>query len=221
MATTVEIVDQRAALRTSKYGRGRIAASVLQLTAASAPRQLSLYDELAVAKTLLQDAVEVYESATARIKDACALGLTDPKTLQAMFSTLSGMQPRIQSGLDTVRAIAKTATDIEMSIAIQPDLLAFLAAKIENVISSNIEDDALRGQVEHELLTAFADTTIKSQQSQQHILSPADTVYEIDHSVPDVPCDEASYADRLRSVAKSEEPLPEWKNYSELEQDSE
>jgi hypothetical protein len=101
--TTVQIVDERAALRTSKYGRGRIAHSVLQLTAASAPRQLSLYDELAVAKTLLQDSVEVYEAATTRIKDACAMGMVDPKMLQAMFSTISGMQPRIQSTLDTVR----------------------------------------------------------------------------------------------------------------------
>jgi len=204
-------------LRRAKYGRGRIAASVLDITAASAPSQLGLYEELALAKSLLRDAVDVYEAATVRIEDGLALGKADPKMLQHLFNTISGMQPRIQSVLDTVRSIAKTAADVEMSIAITPDLLAFLANKIENVITDNIKDEELREDLQHELLTAFADTTIKSQQSQQHILSPADTVYEIDHSVPDTPCNEEDYAERLKTVAISTEPLPDWKSYNDLE----
>jgi hypothetical protein len=223
--TTVTAKDLPAnhVLRRSKYGRSRIASSILEITAASAPTQLGLYDELAAAKVLLQDSIATYEVATARIEQILLLGSgTAPesqKMLGALFSTLSQMQPRIQSCLDTVRSIAKTATDIEMSVAIAPDMLAFLAAKIERVITDTVKDDTVRQNLEHQLHTAFAETTIRSQQNEYNILSPADTVYEIDKSVPDVECNEASYSDRLGKDEESDEPLPSWTNYNELERE--
>lgn len=205
-------------LRKSKYGNSRIASTILQLTAASAPSQLGLYDELAAAKVLLQDSIAIYEVATARIEQALSLAVADPKMLTGLFNTISSMQPRIQSCLDTVRSIARTATDIEMSVAIAPDMLAFLASKIERVVNE-IEDEETRTSIEHQLHTAFAETTIRSQQTQYNILSPADTVYEIDMSVPEVECTEESYVERLGKEQESDEPLPSWTDYNELEQD--
>lgn len=210
----------QSSLRKSNYGSGRIARSVLTLTAASAPAQLGLYQELALARTALADTTKIYENMTAEVMNAVEQGTNgkpDLDMLRQAYSLLSLIQPRLQSGLDTVRSIAKTASDIEMAIAIQPDMLAFLAGSIERIIASNVEDEETRENLEHELLTAFAETTIRSHQATEAILSPHDTVYQIDQAVPDVPCDEASYADRLKKTAETEEPLPEWETYNELE----
>lgn len=204
-------------LRKSTYGSGRIARSIFALTAASAPSQLGLYQELALAKTALADTAKVYECMTSDVMLAIESGKAEPELLRQAYSMLSLIQPRLQSGLDTVRSIAKTASDIEMAIAIQPDMLAFLASSIERIITTNVRDDRTRENLEHELLTAFAETTIRSHQSTEAILSPHDTVYQIDQSVPDVPCDEADYANRLKKTEESEEPLPEWETYSDLE----
>lgn len=221
MAT--KTIEQKVAssLRKSNYGSGRIARSVLTLTAASAPSQLGLYQELAVARTALADTTKIYENMTAEVMEAvenCKGGSKeDLETLRQAYSILSLIQPRLQSGLDTVRSIAKTAADIEMSIAIQPDMLAFLASSIERIIATNVDDEDTRENLEHELLTAFAETTIRSHQATEAILSPHETVYQIDKSVPEVECNEEDYADRLKKTQESEEPMPDWETYNELE----
>jgi hypothetical protein len=206
-------------LRKARYGKGRIARSILQITAASAPTQLALYDELALAKSLLQDAVTVYESTTSKILEAVDSGKCSEDQLRTAFAAMALMQPKIHAGIDSVRAVAKTAADIEMSIAIQPDMLAHLAQAVERIVIDNIEDEDTKANIEHQLLTAFAETTIRSHQNKQVILSPADTVYQIDMSVPEVECDEQSYADRLKNEQKTSEPLPDWKSYDALERE--
>lgn len=206
-------------IRRSRYGsdRGRIASSILELTAASAPKQLGLYEELALAKTLVQDTVNVYEATTTQLENWLKAGIADPKVLSNAFSMLNLMQPRIEKGLDTVRAIAKTAADIELAVSISPDMLAFLAAKIERVITETPMSEDLREDLQHELLTAFADTTIRSQQASFNILSPADTVYTIDKAVPEVECTQESYEERLGKELEDTEPLPEWTTLDDLE----
>lgn len=216
----VHVIGTSTELRKARYGRGRIANSILQITAASAPTQLALYEELALAKSLLQDAVTVYEHTTSKIMEAVESGKCTEDQLRTAFGSMALMQPKIHAGIDSVRSVAKTAADIEMAIAIQPDMLAHLAQAVERIISDNIEDDDIKGNIEHQLLTAFAETTIRSQQNTQVILSPADTVYQIDMSVPEVECDEASYADRLKNEQKTEEPLPSWKSYDALERET-
>ena len=84
---------------------------------------------------------------------------------------------------------------------------------------SSSVSESQRAELEHELLTTFAETTIRSQQTQQMILSPAATVKAIDDSVPHVECDEASYATRLKTTATTDEELPSWEDYHDLEQE--
>lgn len=192
----------------------------MQITAASAPAQLGLYDELALARALLQDAVTVYEHTNTKVMQAIESGKCTEDQLRNAFGAMALMQPKLHAGIDTVRAVAKTAADIELAIAIQPDMLAHLAASVERIIDENITDERTKETLEHELLTAFAETTIRSHQNTQVILSPADTVYKIDMSVPDVPCDEESYANRLKNEEKTAEPLPTWKSYDALERES-
>lgn len=217
MATKTIEEKVASSLRKSNYGSGRIAKSVLSLTAASAPAQLGLYQELALAKTALSDTAKVYELMTSTVMEAMEEGKPDLEMLRQAYSLLSLVQPRLQSGLDTVRSIAKTAADIEMSIAIQPDMLAFLASSIERIISTNVADEETRENLEHELLTAFAETTIRSHQATEAILSPHETVYKIDQSVPEVECNDEDYADRLKKKQESEEPMPDWESYNDLE----
>lgn len=197
----------------TRYGKGRIADTIMQITCASAPKQLGLYDELALAKVLLQDAVNIYEQISEKLNNPTK----DTDLLLKLFQSLAMMQPPIRAMLETVRSVAKTATDIEMSVAIQPDMLAYLAQRIEQVIAEEVTDETTKANLEHGLLTAFADTTIRSQQTQQAILSPYETVRAIDEMVPVVPCDEESYATRLKTAAKSDENLPSWEDYHELE----
>ena len=220
MAATTQTQAVSTQLRRARYGKGRIAQSILQITAASAPTQLGLYEELALAKSLLQDAVTVYEHTTSKVMQAVESGNCSEDQLRTAFASMALMQPKIHAGIDSVRSVAKSAADIEMSIAIQPDMLAHLARALEQIIGDNIEDQELKDNIEHQLLTAFAETTIRSQQNSQVILSPAETVYQIDMAVPEVECDEASYADRLKNEQKTSEPLPAWKSYDALERES-
>lgn len=201
----------------TRYGKSRIASTIMEITSATAPRQLGLYDELALAKVMLADAVSVYEQLSKIL--GIERDYTDPELLMKLHQSLAMMHPNIRALLETVRSVAKTATDIEMTVAISPDMLAYLAGRIEQVIQESVKDPELRAELEHELLTTFAETTIRSQQTQQTILSPAATVKAIDDSVPHVECDEASYATRLKTTAATDEELPSWEDYHDLEQE--
>lgn len=209
--STATLIEQKPRTR---YGKGRIADTIMSITNASAPKQLGLYEELALAKAMLQDAVNLYE----QISDGINSPTKDLGVLTKLFQSLAMMQPPIRAMLETVRSVAKTATDIEMSVAIQPDMLAYLAQRIEQVIAEQVTDEETRTSLEHGLMTAFAETTIRSQQTQHVILSPYDTVKAIDEAVPQVPCDEQSYATRLKATAVTDEQLPSWEDYSDLEQ---
>lgn len=211
------VLLQHSEYNAPRYGQrdGRIARSITRFMQGPSPAQLGLYEELALARTLLADIVKVYDSNTPDVDDESKL---TPQARALRVSNLIGLMPKVHVALDAVRGLAKAAADIESAISIQPMLVASLAQTLQHTIydicGANIE---LRDRFEHNLSSIFS--MLKTPADQAEVLSPHDTIAAMDKCVPYVDgIADISAADTYEKGGEhSDDERPQWTTLDELE----
>jgi hypothetical protein len=189
-----------------RYGAagGRISNAVSMFMRGPTVSQLSTLEELALARQQLSDVVIAYEAATTN-----AIGAGDSA---ALLKSIGTMQPLVREAIETVRRVAKTAADIESSLRVQPAMVAALAQTLQStVVRLCGHDPRLLDELEHELSTVFhmLNTT-----EGPEILSPADTIAQIDALIPKA---EGDYTDTVQVSTDPNEVPPTFRTLDELE----
>lgn len=211
-------MDTRVLIRRSKYGTGRLARAIEDLTSATSAAQIDLYDELGLSRAMLHDNTIIYEKCTEALFNS--LENNTPEMLSKSMGMLSILQPRLQSMLDTVRKLARTISQIEQSVAVTPDAMTGLASSLERAIDEEIEDEGLKTALLQRMESLISTTVInaRTKVNAPTILSPWETVKAIDAAVPICEGD-ISDPTRAKADAKADtgETAPTWKTFAELE----
>lgn len=172
MDTVTVIPTRRNGLySTLNGGKGRLSGMVESLLTAAPATQLSLLEELALARAQVADLIAVYEALVANVDGS----------LKMQETLILG--ERLRGALKDVAKIAKTAASVELAKSISPTLVTALAVSIESAITELAPGD-LREALLDRLQQSFHTLTTNATAKDVQVLSPSDLCAAMDSTIP-------------------------------------
>lgn len=175
-------MQQELRITPSRFGgtytkaTGRIGKLVDSLLGVPVEQQLSLHEELAVARASLAETIEAYEQITTG-----EAGEIKPGNVLVAGKV-------VRDAIKAVAYVAQKAAIVEVSKDIKPTFVTALAMSLEQSINSTVADPAIRNLLIDRVETAFhglASAVVSD--GNPDVLSPYQTALAMDMTVPRAP----------------------------------
>lgn len=155
---------------------GRLGKLVDGLLGVPVDQQLSLHEELAVARASLAETIEAYER------------LTTDETGDVKPGNVLVAGKVLREAVKAVAYVAQRAANVELSRGIQPTFVTALAMSLEQSINNTIADQATRNLLIDKVEHAFHGLAVNAATANSpDVLSPYDTALAMDMTIPRAP----------------------------------